>query len=90
MKYLVILYSALILSGCLTVPVKRNFPEAPKELMTACPELFKVAEGTTQFSEILKVVTENYKQYYECRIQNDLWIDWYRTQKQIFEFEAVE
>ena len=34
MKFLLIAASAVVLTGCISVPVKRNFPEAPKELMT--------------------------------------------------------
>ena len=85
MKYLLILASAVLLSGCLATPVKRTFPEAPKELLVICPDLNTVAEGTTQLSEVLKVVTDNYSQYHECRIKNDLWIEWYKTQKEIFD-----
>jgi hypothetical protein len=84
MKYLLILTSSILLTGCLATPVKRTFPEAPQELMTACPELAMVAEGTTQLSEVLKTITENYSQYHECRVKNDLWIEWYKTQKEIF------
>jgi hypothetical protein len=85
MKYLLILASAVLLSGCLATPVKRTFPDVPKELLVICPDLTSVVEGTTQLSEVLKVVTENYSQYHECRIKNDLWIEWYKTQKQIFD-----
>jgi hypothetical protein len=84
MKYLLILASTILLSGCLATPVKRTFPEAPKELLVMCPDLTTVSEGTTQLSEVLKVVAENYSQYHECRIKNDLWIEWYKTQKEIF------
>ena len=84
MKYLLILASTILLSGCLATPVKRTFPETPSELLTSCPDLTKVADGTAQLSEVLKVVTENYSQYHECRIKNDLWIEWYKTQKEIF------
>jgi hypothetical protein len=85
MKYLLILASTILLTGCLATPVKRTFPEAPKELLAICPDLVKVADGTTQLSEVLKVVTENYSQYHECRIKNDLWIEWYKSQKEIFD-----
>jgi hypothetical protein len=84
MKITLLILSTLLLTGCLATPVKRTFPEAPKELLTACPELAVVKEGTEQLSEVLTVVTENYSQYHECRIKNDLWIDWYNTQKDIF------
>jgi hypothetical protein len=75
----------LLLSGCLaTAPVTVKFPDVPVELMKACPDL-KQTEPTPKFSEVLKVVTDNYSQYHECRAQVDLWIEWYKSQKQIFE-----
>jgi len=85
MKSLLIAASAVVLTGCISVPVKRNFPEAPKELMTQCPELVKLQDGTTQISEMLKVITENYGQYHECKIKSDQWIQWYDQQKKIFD-----
>jgi hypothetical protein len=85
MKSLLIVISAIFLTGCVSVPVKRSFPEAPKELMTPCSELSKLKDGTTQISELLKVISENYGQYHECKIKNDLWIDWYNQQKKTFD-----
>jgi hypothetical protein len=85
MKYLTILIAAVLLTGCLATPVKRTFPDAPKELMEICPDLSMVEEGTTKLSEVMKVVTTNYSQYHECRIKNDMWIEWYKTQKSIFD-----
>lgn len=64
--------------------MKRNFPEVPKELLEACPNL-KLTQPTEKLSEVLKVVTENYGQYHECRLKVDTWADWYKNQKQIFE-----
>ena len=85
MKRLFLLLPALLLTGCLTTtPVKRNFPEVPAELMEACPDL-KQTKETEKLSEVLKVVTENYSQYHECRIKVDTWVEWYKTQKQIFD-----
>ena len=85
MRKLLLLIPIVFLTGCLvTTPVKRNFPEVPKELMEACPDLKTVPE-TEKLSEVLKVVTNNYGQYHECRIKVDTWIEWYNTQKQIFE-----
>lgn len=85
MRYLTILFAAILLTGCLATPVKRTFPEVPKELMEICPDLGMVPEGTTKLSEVMKVVTTNYSQYHECRIKNDMWIEWYKTQKSIFD-----
>ncbi len=85
MKRLLLLVPALLLTGCLvSTPVKRNFPEVPKELMEACPDL-KKTESTEKLSEVLKVVVDNYGQYHECKIKVDTWVEWYKTQKDIFE-----
>lgn len=83
MKYLTILLP-LLLSGCLTMPVERRFPDVPDELKVACPDLKQINE-TTKLSEVVKIVTDNYTQYHECQSKVDIWIDWYKTQKQIFE-----
>lgn len=85
MKLALILVSAVLLTGCLATPVKRTFPEAPKELMQICPNLLAVSENTDKLSEMLKIITENYGQYHECRIKNELWIEWYKAQKEIFD-----
>ena len=80
-----LLISLLLLAGCAgTAPVKQKFPEAPKELLEKCPEL-KQTEQTERLSEVLKVVTENYSQYHECKLEVYTWIEWYSTQKQIFD-----
>jgi hypothetical protein len=85
MKLLLVLPIVVLLSGCLiTAPVKRNFPEVPKQLMEACPDL-KTTDPTEKLSEVLKVVVDNYGQYHECKIKVDTWVEWYKTQKDIFE-----
>lgn len=85
MKRLLLLIPVLLLSGCLvSTPVKRNFPEVPKELMEACPDL-KKTDQTEKLSEVLKIVVDNYGQYHECKIKVDTWVEWYKTQKDIFE-----
>ena len=86
MKRLLLILPAFLLVGCFstTAPVKRNFPEVPQELMTACPDL-KQVEKTEQLSKVITVVAENYGQYHECRAKVDYWIDWYNTQKKIFD-----
>jgi hypothetical protein len=84
MKRLLLLIPIILLAGCLATPVKRNFPEVPKEIMEACPDL-KTVEQTEKLSEVLKVVVDNYGQYHECKIKVDTWMEWYKTQKQIFD-----
>jgi hypothetical protein len=85
MKRLLILVPALLLTGCLNTPVARHFPEVPEELKTACPSLEQVDPNTTKLSEVVRVVTDNYTQYHECRVKIDSWIEWYKTQRSIFE-----
>jgi hypothetical protein len=82
MKYIVI---ALLLSGCsTTAPVAVKFPDAPKALLEKCPELEKVKDDA-KLSDIAKTVALNYNEYYGCSIKTDAWIDWYYTQKKLFE-----
>jgi hypothetical protein len=84
-KYILTSLFLVLVAGCsTTVTVKRKFPDVPTELTTTCPDL-KQTESTSKLSEVLKVVTENYSQYHECQIKNDTWIEWYKTQKEIFE-----
>lgn len=81
---LLLIVPVLLLAGCLATPVKRSFPEVPEELKVACPDLMMI-EPTTKLSEVVTVVTKNYGQYQECQIKVDTWIEWHKTQKQIFE-----
>jgi len=82
--FLPIALTILILAGCSSTPVKRNFPSVPAELMEMCPDL-KKTEPTEKLSEVLKVVVDNYGQYHECKIKVSTWIEWYNAQKNIFE-----
>ena len=84
MKKLLMILPVLLLAGCLTTPVKRSFPDVPEELKVACPDLMLV-EPTTKLSEVVSIVTKNYGQYQECQIKVDTWIEWYKTQKEIFD-----
>jgi hypothetical protein len=88
MKTLLIIVTVLMMTGCAmfqkSVPVKRNFPSVPTELVEACSDL-KKTEPTEKLSEVLKVVVDNYGQYHECKIKVDTWVEWYNTQKNIFE-----
>ena len=83
MKKLVIL---LLLAGCsTTVPVSRKFPEVPDVLMVPCPPLTQIKEGTTKLSEVVGVVTDNYFEYHKCSDKHDLWMEWFKAQKEIFD-----
>jgi hypothetical protein len=82
---LALLLVPLLLAGCLSTPVKRNFPEIPADLKTACPALKEIDPTTTKLSTVVEVVSSNYGDYQECKIKVDSWIEWYNTQKTIFE-----
>ena len=79
-----ILITALVITGCTTVPVTVKFPDVPKDMLIACPDLAQIPE-TNKLSEVLPVVADNYGQYYTCKDTVDSWIDWYNTQKKIFD-----
>jgi hypothetical protein len=84
MKYLII--SLIVcLTACTSVPVARHFPESPSDLKEACPDLKIIDPTTTKLSDVVNVVTTNYGEYQECKIKVDGWIEWYNTQKKIFE-----
>lgn len=88
MKKIVLLISAILLSGCLfkqPVPIKQVWPDVPKELLEACPDLKTLDPNTRKLSEILDVVADNYSQYYACQSKIDDWIVWYRENKKIYE-----
>lgn len=85
MKTTLALLFAALLTGCVSVPVERNFPAVPEDLTKQCPNLEEVPVGTTHLSEILIVVTNNYALYHECKLKVETWNDWYKTQKKIFE-----
>jgi hypothetical protein len=82
MKYFLI---ALLLSGCsTTVPVAMKFPEAPLNIQEKCHPLEKLKDDA-KLSDLAKTVTVNYTEYYACSIKTDAWIEWYQTQKKLFE-----
>lgn len=87
MNKIFLILPALFLSGCLLkdpVPIKQVWPDVPKELLEACPDLKKVDQKTTKLSDIIDVVSDNYAQYYDCKAKIDDWITWYNGQKEIY------
>jgi hypothetical protein len=87
MRFLILL-APILLTGCLfkqPVPVKQVWPDVPKELLEACPDLKNVEPNSTKLSDIITVVSDNYATYYECKSKVDDWIVWYNGQKKIYE-----
>lgn len=85
MKRLLILLTVMALAGCKDDGSQQipKFPDAPEELMTACPDLKNINPDTDKISDVLAIVTDNYAKYHECRLKVDAWIDWHKTQQKI-------
>jgi hypothetical protein len=82
MKYLMLL-PLVLLTGCLTQPVNKTWPDVPKDLLEACPALQQVDPKTDRLSDVVRVVADNYTHYHECQVKVDSWIEWYKNQKSI-------
>lgn len=80
-----ILIPLFALVGCVGVPVDRKFPAVPESFKQGCVDLQTVPEDNTKISELMVVVTSNYKAYHECQIKVESWQEWYSAQKKIFE-----
>jgi len=87
-RLLTLLFPLLLLAACNDngVPVVVKFPDVPQDLVTACPDLAKLDPNkTVELSQVISGVTANYSQYYECKVKVDNWIEWYNSQKKIFD-----
>jgi hypothetical protein len=84
---IIVVSTVLVLTGCATVsvPVARQFPEAPPELMTECGNLDLIGKQEVKLSELMTTVTKNYTRYHKCAELTSAWQEWYKDQKQIFE-----
>ena len=87
MKYLL---PVLLLAGCSgfkspPTSVSQPWPDVPPTLTQRCPDLKTIDPNTDKLSDVLNAVTDNYSQYYICSGQVEDWIDWYNTQKRIYE-----
>jgi hypothetical protein len=86
MKKLALLLPALMLTGCLTTPpVIPKFPDIPKELLVACPDLKTIDPANDKLSTVIETVTDNYAQYYDCKSKVDDWATWYKGQQKIWD-----
>jgi hypothetical protein len=84
MKTIIVASLVILLSGCVTTPVQRNFPDIPPSLRSGCEDLTLIDQGTDKLSEVLVVVTSNYAKYHDCQIKVETWQQWYKTQRDIF------
>lgn len=79
----------MILSGCMTVPVKTEFPTAPSELLQTPPMLQTVRSDNSttdvKLSDFIQIVVNNYNTYYAEREIILAWQQWYSENKKIFD-----
>jgi hypothetical protein len=85
MKRLVLLLPVILLTGCLaTAPVVPKWPDVPKEILEACPDLKIVDPANNKLTTILDVVADNYSEYYGCKSKVEDWITWYNGQQKLW------
>ena len=76
-----------LLTGCSTpVPLTPRFPTAPATLLEGCPKKLETIEGdSVTIVDFTKSVVKNYGTYHECAAKYDSWIEWYQTQKKLWD-----
>lgn len=84
MKIAVILTS-LLLAGCITVPVKRNFPPAPPSLMEPPTKLETIDPDNPDLKSVIETSIRNFGEYHVLEEKYRAWQEWYQEQKKIFE-----
>ena len=84
MKKLALLVAVLSLVGCAATPIVPKWPDAPEELLVACPDLKTIDPANDKLSVIVDSVADNYKQYYDCKAKSEDWISWYKGQQEIW------
>ena len=62
-----------------------KFPEAPQEMLQPASDLKTLPEDKKNLTDLLENVNENYGTYYQLKEKYEAWIEWYKSQKQIFE-----
>ena len=81
-----LLASLLLLTGCATsVPVTMSFPQVPDSLSKPCDLLLPLDPNKRELSDLLENTTDNYAKAKECHAKSKAWLEWYETQRKIFE-----
>ena len=81
-----LLASLLLLTGCATsVPVTMSFPQAPEALAKPCDLLLPLDPSKKDLSDLLTNTNDNYAKAKECHAKSKAWLEWYETQRKIFE-----
>lgn len=82
-RYIALL--SLLLTACNPVVVKPKWPDVPSILTQPCTDLEEIDQSSDKLSDVLIVVTDNYSKYHECKIKLSSWVEWYNTQKEIYD-----
>jgi len=87
MKTVLAIFLVAFITGCsTTAPVTVKFPEAPAVLQEPAGKLTPLdTSKKVQLSDIIENANENAGKYYELREKYNAWIEWYTSQKKIFE-----
>lgn len=81
-----IMVLCVALAGCsTTVPVARKFPEVPATLTEPAAKLQPLTTDNPQLSDLISNANDNYTEYYRLKEKYNSWIEWYNTQREIFE-----
>lgn len=84
MKKLAVLITVIMLAGCQSVPVVPKWPDIPKEMLTACPDLKTLDPANDKLSTLIDTVADNYREYYQCSDKINDWIIWYKGQQDLW------
>jgi len=86
MKKIATILVLAILTGCTSVPVITKFPDAPESLMAPAGKLTPLdTTKKVELSDIIENANENAGKYYALREKYNAWIEWYTSQKKIFD-----
>ena len=62
-----------------------SWPAAPASLMEPAGDLKPLPEDKKTLADLIENVNENYGDYYTLKFKYNSWIEWYNTQKDIYE-----
>jgi hypothetical protein len=87
MKNILAIFLVLSIAGCsTTAPVIAKFPEVPEVLTQPADKLTPLdTSKKVELSDIIENANENAGKYYSLREKYNAWIEWYNSQKKIFD-----
>jgi hypothetical protein len=87
MKNILAIFLVVLVAGCsTTAPVVVKFPEVPEVLVQPADKLTPLdTSKKIELSDIIENANENAGKYYSLREKYNAWIEWYNSQKKIFE-----